>query len=356
MGAKRRRQKISGSRTLDNFKREVSDWTVERLIGEGNVVEFFEVGTALCNKAAADIFVSIVHTLEATSARLPSGTQSYVVILVRALEIASCAAFADAEYGKPCGYAEFIQTYKSQSITEEDFNEADKVARHLVTTDYGAFGACFAAKTLANLIVESIGSERISKLDKNVDTSAFLGPYVDGWKQTEQDWTTNTAVCMYRLHVLLKEHFESKERQDAAHGSSLEDARKRTEEHKELVPPERMPNKKKDTPDTRGAKAETTGRSSRFIEMRKGKRGLVTYVKEEKAEEFKAIAAANDLGVDAYLEKLVLKDIETNAHQIEIGREKLKKPRRYRSRAAEALKEENQRLKSLLSHAGLRPK
>src|SRR5262249_35564499 len=109
-------------------------------------------------------------------------------------------------------------------------------------------------------------------------------------------------------------------------------------------------------PEIKGAKKETTKRPSRFTEMRKGKRGLVTYVKEDKADDFKAIAAALGKGVDARLEELVLKDIIENACLIEVGREKLKQPQRYRSRAAEQLKEENQELKSQLRGAGVEPK
>lgn len=106
----------------------------------------------------------------------------------------------------------------------------------------------------------------------------------------------------------------------------------------------------------KGAKNETTSRSSRFVEMRKGRRGLVTYVEEPRADDFKAIAAANNKGVDAYLEELVLNNIKANAHLIEVGKEKLKQPKRYRSRAAMKLEQENRHLKAQLRHAGIKPR
>lgn len=101
------------------------------------------------------------------------------------------------------------------------------------------------------------------------------------------------------------------------------------------------------------AQKETT--QPRIAKIRQGKRSVITRINPDRADDFKAIAAAKNMGVEAYLEKLILADVETNNHLIEPGRKKLQEPKQYRSRAALELEEQNRRLTKQLLAAGLKP-
>lgn len=98
-------------------------------------------------------------------------------------------------------------------------------------------------------------------------------------------------------------------------------------------------------------------RQSYVPHIRRGRRGFTAYLVEEDAESFRAIAAADDKGVTEYLESLVAKDLEVNAAKIEIGKRKLaeQRPKRYRSRAALDLEEQNRRLREQLRKLGATP-
>lgn len=113
-----------------------------------------------------------------------------------------------------------------------------------------------------------------------------------------------------------------------------------------------LPNKKKTTPDTRGAKAETTNPSVQ--RSRRGKRALSVYVTGDELEDFKAVAAAMGKGAQECLEEFIATTVKNNKQLIPLGKEKLKGPRRRRS-STETLEQENRRLKAQLRRVGIEP-
>lgn len=125
-------------------------------------------------------------------------------------------------------------------------------------------------------------------------------------------------------------------------------SKQQSEEHGSSVP-----NKEETIAAAQAAKAETSNRA-KLPPIRRGKKSLPAFVPPERAEAFKAIAAAKGMGVTQYLEHLIDEHVEANANLISVGRDKLKGPRRYRSRAVE-LEQENRQLKELLRRSGLKP-
>ncbi len=103
----------------------------------------------------------------------------------------------------------------------------------------------------------------------------------------------------------------------------------------------------------RAAKGEATKRryGNRF---RKGRRLVAAYLEEDDADNLKAIAAANGLGVTAYVEQLLSTTIKDHRALIPVGQEKLNAPKRYRSRAVE-LEAENRKLRRQLRGSGAKP-
>ena len=210
-------------------------------------------------------------------------------------------------------------------------------------------------KAQGNPVYNDFSLEEVSdpKLDKDrkheIERAALLIDALEityGDKAAADQW----AKVIGNLQAVATHSYELA-RQTLLYDQASQDERPGSEERQGQF----MPEKNKRSVDSRGAKAETTKRS-RFAELRKGRRGLVTYVKTDKADDFKAIAAAKEKGVEAYLEELVLKEIEANEHLIERGRKKLKEPRRYRSRASIELEEQNRRLREQLHDAGLKPR
>ena len=87
----------------------------------------------------------------------------------------------------------------------------------------------------------------------------------------------------------------------------------------------------------------------RVAKLRAGTKGHNVRVPEDQNEKLKAIAAANQKNVQAYLEDLVAKNISANEHLVPIGKKRLLQggaPKRVRSRQ---LAEENARLRAELA-------
>jgi hypothetical protein len=121
-----------------------------------------------------------------------------------------------------------------------------------------------------------------------------------------------------------------------------------------------LPSKKKNTPDIRSAKAETTKPQSaaeakreatrlRVAALRANTKGHSIRVTHAQNKKLKAIAAANDKNVQAYLEELVADDITANEHLVPVGLRKLAEggaPKRVRTKR---LARENARLRAELA-------
>lgn len=115
-----------------------------------------------------------------------------------------------------------------------------------------------------------------------------------------------------------------------------------------LVPREKQPHKPTHPVDTiAAAKREAT--RLRVAKLRKNKKSQNIRLTNSQNEKLKAIAAANNKNVQAYLEDLVAENITANEHLVPIGKEKLRQggaPRRVRSKH---LAEENARLRTELA-------
>jgi DNA-binding MarR family transcriptional regulator len=109
---------------------------------------------------------------------------------------------------------------------------------------------------------------------------------------------------------------------------------------------------KKPSTTIKRAKAEATDRRRKD---RANKRGHTIYITDEQNNKLRAIAAAKDRNVQAFLEELVQNMIDANEHLVPMGEKKLregKRPLRLRSRE---LAEENARLRAQLKRAGFKP-
>lgn len=87
----------------------------------------------------------------------------------------------------------------------------------------------------------------------------------------------------------------------------------------------------------------------RISALRKGKKGHTIHVPIEQNEQLKAIAAAQDRNVQAYLEELVMQNIAANLRLVPLGQKKLLQrgaPRRVRTRQ---LEQENAQLRAQLA-------
>jgi len=86
----------------------------------------------------------------------------------------------------------------------------------------------------------------------------------------------------------------------------------------------------------------------------KGLVSVQTYVTVDNRSNITAIAAAKDKGLVEYLADLIEKDVEANPELIPIGKEKLKQPKRYKTKRMQ-LEAENRQLRNLVKRSSPKP-
>lgn len=96
-----------------------------------------------------------------------------------------------------------------------------------------------------------------------------------------------------------------------------------------------MPKEKQSHVTAAVAEAKREATRLRIAELRKNKKGHTIHVTEAQNKKLKAIAAAHEKNVQAYLEDLIAENITANEHLVPVGRRKLAQggaPKRVRSK------------------------